>query len=55
MCVGGFAINATTAAATRYHAGESLLPVAPISQVATKGAMPPKIALAVLKLKAKPE
>ena len=48
------AMTATIAAATRYHAGASLLPVAPISQVATNGAVPPKSAFAVLKLNAKP-
>ena len=37
------AISATAAAATRYQAGASLLPVTLISQVATKGAVPPKI------------
>ncbi len=49
------AMSATAAAATRYHAGASLLPLRPISQVATKGAVPPKSAFAALKLNAKPE
>ena len=48
------ATNATAAAATKYQAGASLLPVTPISQVATKGAVPPKSAFAVLKLNANP-
>ena len=48
-------MSATAAAATRYHAGASLLPVRPISHVATEGAVPPKSALAALKLNAKPD
>ncbi len=48
------ATSATPAAATKYHAGASLLPVAWISQVATNGAVPPNRALAALKQNAKP-
>lgn len=48
------ATSATPAAPTRYHAGASLFPVAPISHVATNGAVPPNSAFAALKQKAKP-
>ena len=48
------AISAIPAAPTRYHAGASLFPVAPISHVATNGAVPPNSAFAVLKQNAKP-
>lgn len=48
------ATSATPAAPTRYHAGASLLPVAPISHVATSGAVPPNTAFAALKQNAKP-
>ena len=44
----------TTAAATTYQAGAMSLPVQAISRVATNGAVPPKIALARLKLSANP-
>ena len=48
------ATSAISATATKYQAGESLLPLLLISQVATSGAVPPSSALAQLKLKAKP-
>ncbi|MFF4758499.1 hypothetical protein [Streptomyces sp. NPDC001292] len=44
----------TSAAATRYQAGERLLPVQEMSSVATNAAVPPKRAFARLKLMAKP-
>ena len=52
--VPNMAVSARADTMTRYQAGAITEPVTSISQVATNGAVPPKSALAVLKLTAKP-